>query len=88
MIAVLKAHASKFGVQKITVENGVGALWFADIQSFADKRMAAALDKYKDGVRLNMTQAATVEFYKGKNAADLMAQMTKFLKFALTFTNQ
>ena len=88
VIAVLKAHAAKFNVQKITVENGVGALWFKDIQSFADKRMAAALDKYKEGVRLNMAQAPIVEFYKGKNAADLMAQMTKFLKFALTFTNQ
>jgi len=52
-----------------------------------DKRIQAAMDKYADGIRLNMAEAPVIEFYKCRDSADLMAQMTKFLKFARTFTS-
>ena len=85
VIAVLKAYAAKFGIKKITVVNGVGSLEFPSLESLGDKRVQAALDKYAQETRLNMTEAPVVEFFKGRDAAELMAQMTKFLKFARTF---
>ena len=85
VIAVLKSYAAKFNVKKITVANGVGALEFPSIDTFRDARVQAALEKFSSQTRLNMTEAPVVEFFKGRDAAELMAQMTKFLKFARTF---
>ena len=85
VIAVLKSYAARFNVKKITVAKGVGALEFPSLESLGDKRLQAALDKYKLETRLNMTEAPVVEFFKGRDSAELMAQMTKFLKFARTF---
>ena len=85
VIAVLKSYAAKFNVKKITVAKGVGSLEFPSLESLGDKRVQAALDKYALETRLNMTEAPVVEFFKGRDAAELMAQMTKFLKFARTF---
>ncbi|MBO5240075.1 MAG: transcription-repair coupling factor [Clostridia bacterium] len=85
VIAVLKSYAAKFAVKKITVAKGVGSLEFPSLESLGDKRVQAALDKYADQTRLNMTEAPVIEFFKGRDAAELMAQMTKFLKFARTF---
>lgn len=87
VIAVLKSYAMKFSVKKITVAKGLGALEFPSLESLGDKRLQAALDKYAKETRLNMTEAPVVEFTKGRDSAELMAQMTKFLKFALTFTS-
>ena len=56
-------------------------------QHIGDKRVLAAMDKYQNAVRLNMTEAPVIEFFGKRDAAELMAQMTKFLKFALTFTS-
>lgn len=85
VIAVLKSYAAKFNVKKITVANGVGALEFPTLDSLGDERVQAALEKFASSTRLNMTEAPVVEFFKGRDAAELMAQMTKFLKFARTF---
>ena len=87
VIAVLKSYAQKFSVKKITVGGGVGALEFPSLEALGDKRILAALDTYKTGVRLNMAEAPVLEFFGGKDSVDLMAGMTKFLKFALTFTS-
>ena len=43
------------------------------------------MDKYQGRVRLNMSEAPVIEFFGKREAAELMAEMTKFLKFALTF---
>jgi hypothetical protein len=77
----------KFGVKKITLINGIGALEFPSLQSLGDKRIQAAMDKYARQVRLNMAQSPVIEFFGKRDAAELMAQMTKFLKFAITFTS-
>ncbi|MBO7297983.1 MAG: DEAD/DEAH box helicase [Clostridia bacterium] len=87
VIAVLKSYAMKFGVKKITLRNGIGALEFPSLQSLGDKRIQAAMDKYAGQVRLNMAQSPVIEFFGKRDAAELMAQMTKFLKFAITFTS-
>ena len=86
VIAVLKSYASKFSVKKISVAKGVGRLEFPSLESFGDERILAALDKYASTTRLNMSAAPVVEFFGSRKSVDLMAEMTKFLKFALTFT--
>ena len=86
VIAVLKSYAAKFSVKKITVAKGVGALEFPSLQSLADPRLQAAMDKYSKNVRLNMSVAPVVEFFGKSEPIVLMAEITKFLKFALTFT--
>lgn len=86
VIAVLKSYAAKFNVRKISVVKGVGALEFPSLETLGDKRIQAAMDKYRERVRLNMSEAPVVEFFGRREATDLMAEMTKFLKFALTFT--
>ncbi len=85
VIAVLKSYASKFHVKKITLDKGVGALEFSSLEVLGDARIRAAMDKYGETTRWNMSQAPVLEFFKGRDAAELMAEMTKFLKFALTF---
>ena len=85
VIAVLKSYAAKFGVKKISLIKGVGALELPSIETLGDKRIQAAMDKYGSMVRLNMSAAPVIEFRGKRDAAELMAEMTKFLKFALTF---
>ena len=87
VIAVLKSYATKSHVKKIGVGGGVGSLEFSSLESLGEKGLQAALDKYSAYTRLNMAQAPVIEFFRGKDAGELMAQMTKFLKFAQTFTS-
>ena len=86
-VAVLKSYAAKFNIRKISLVKGVGALEFPSLESLGDRRIQAAMDKYRSHGRLNMTEAPVVEFVGGRDSADLMAGMTKFLKFSLTFTS-
>lgn len=85
VISVLKSYAAKFGVRKISIIKEVGALELPSIDTLADKRLQAAMDKYHGKVRLNMSAAPVLEFYGRRDGTELMAEMTKFLKFALTF---
>ena len=85
VIGVLKSYAAKFNVRKISLVKGVGALEFPSLEAIGDKRILAALDKYAKNVRLNMSEAPVIEFFGYKDNTILMAEMTKFLKFALTF---
>ena len=87
VIAVLKSYAAKFNVKKISVVKGVGSLEFPSLEALGDKRILAAMDKYAHEVRLNMSEAPVIEFFGAREAAGLMAEMTKFLKFALTFAS-
>ncbi len=85
VIAVLKSYAAKLRVKKITVIKRVGALEFSSLEALGDEGILAAMDKYGRSVRLNMAEAPVVEFFGYKDNTLLMAEMTKFLKFALTF---
>jgi transcription-repair coupling factor (superfamily II helicase) len=87
VIAVLKSYAQKFGVRKISVVKNVGALEFPSLETLGDKRILSAMDKYASHVRLNMSEAPVVEFFGYKDSTVLMAEMTKFLKFSLTFAS-
>ena len=72
-------------MKKITLIKGVGALEFPSLETLGDQRVLAALDQYKSITRLVMSEAPVVEFFGIRKSTDLMAEMTKFLKFALTF---
>ncbi len=85
VIAVLKSYAAKLHVKKITVVKGIGGLEFPSLEALGDPRVLAAMDQYAKNVRLNMSEAPVVEFFGCKDNTRLMAEMTKFLKFALTF---
>ena len=87
VIAVLKSYAAKFHVKKISLVKGVGALEFPSLEAIGDKRILAAMDKYAKNVRLNMSEAPVVEFFGYRESTVLMAEMTKFLKFALSFAS-
>jgi transcription-repair coupling factor (superfamily II helicase) len=87
VIAVLKSYAAKFGVKKITLVKGVGGLEFPSLAAVGDKRILAAMDKYAGKARFNMSEAPVIEFHFKGEGREIMADMTKFLKFALTFAN-
>lgn len=82
VIAVLKSYASKFNVRKIAVSAKGGRIELPSVNSLADPRLVAALDKYAASVRLEMSKSPAIEFAGGKDAQKVMLEMTKFFKFA------
>lgn len=85
VIAVLKSYAAKFNVKKICVDSSEGSFELPSLTSLKDKRLCAALDRYAGGVRLVMAKVPLVVFNSKSNATKTMLEMTKFLKFALSF---
>ncbi len=81
VIAVLKSYAAKFNVRKIAVSAKGGRLELPSVQSLADPRLSAALDRYP-AVRLEMSSAPAALFAGGKDAQEVMLRMTDFLKYA------
>ena len=85
IIAVLKSLATKFNVKKISVDSNEGALELPSINSLKNVGLKAALDKYSNKTSLSMATAPLVIFRPHANPAKTMLDMTKFLKFALSF---
>lgn len=85
IIAVLKSFASKFNVKKISVDGKEGCLELPSINALNDGRLSAALDKYGRSVKLSMAKAPQIVFVPRSSPAKTMLDMTKFLKFALSF---
>ncbi len=85
IIAVLKSLAAKFNVKKIGVDGNEGSLELPSINSLKNAGLKAALDKYSDRTSLSMAKAPSVIFRPHANPAKTMLDMTKFLKFALSF---
>lgn len=86
VIALCKCYAAKFGVKKISVSQKGGALQFGDLTALSDPKLSAAMEKYKSLVTLDMTVAPVLRFPISGDGAKTLVQMTKFLKFAATFT--
>ncbi len=82
VIAVLKSYAAKFNVRKLTASAKGGRIELPSVNSLADERLAAALEKYASSVRLDMTKTPAIEFAGGGDAQKVMLGMTKFLKYA------
>ena len=85
IIAVLKSMATKFNVKKIGVDSNEGSLELPTINSLKNVGLKAALDKYSDRTSLSMAKAPLIIFRPRTNPAKTMLDMTKFLKFALSF---
>ena len=85
IIAVLKSFAAKFNVRKICVDSTEGSFELSSVNTLGDSRLAAALDKYAGRVRLSMAKAPLIIFPPRSSPAKTMLDMTKFLKFALSF---
>ena len=86
IIAVLKSMATKFNVKKICVDSNEGSLELPTIISLKNAGLKAALDKYSDRTSLSMAKAPVIIFSPHINPAKTMLDMTKFLKFASSFT--
>lgn len=85
VIAVCKSYASQFRVTKISVGQKGGALEFAELSALSDKKLSAAMDKYRGTVSLDMTSAPVLRFPSRGDGGKTLLLMTKFLKFAATF---
>lgn len=86
IIAVLKSYAAKFNVKKISVDSTEGTFELPSLNSLKDERLMSAIDKYGDRIKLSMAKAPLIVFAPYKNPAKTMLEMTKFLKYALSFT--
>ncbi|MGN0818029.1 MAG: transcription-repair coupling factor [Candidatus Coproplasma sp.] len=86
IIAVLKSYAAKFNVKKISVDGQEGCLELPSVNSLRDARLCAALDKYKSQTKLSMAKAPSVVFQPSSTPTKTMLEMTRFLKFAASFT--
>lgn len=85
VIAAMKSYASRLGVRLIRAAKNEGALEFSSVQKLGEKGLQAAMEKYKNEIRLDMSVAPAVRFSVPASAVGVMAEMTKFLKFASTF---
>ena len=86
IIAVLKSYAAPFRVKKISVGRKGGALTFASLDALASEGLSAAMEKYRGAVGLDMTGAPVITFRPQGDGGKTMVFMTKFLKFARSFT--
>ncbi len=86
IIAVLKAYAAHFNVKKITIDGEEGVLELPSLNSLKDVRLASALDKYRSAVTLSMAKTPQIVFAPASTPTKTMLLMTKFLKFASSFT--
>ena len=86
VIALLKSYASRFHVKKIMLSQSGGALEFSSLSALGDDRLSAAMEKYRGAITLDMTSAPVVRFRGGGEGSKTLVLMTKFLKFASTFT--
>jgi hypothetical protein len=73
-------------VAKIAVAPNKGTLQLSSIKTLANEGIRAALDKYKATVTISMTSAPALVFQGIKKQSVIMQEMTKFLKYAATFT--
>lgn len=86
IIAVLKSYAATFNVKKITVDPQGGCLELPSLNVLKDNRLSAAIEKYKREITLSMTKSPQIVFAPQSTQTKTMLAMTKFLKFASTFS--
>lgn len=86
IIAVLKSYAAKFNVKKIAVDGQEGCLELPSLNSLSDERLHAALERFKGQTKLSMAKAPLIIFQPASTPTKTMLEMTRFLKFAASFT--
>lgn len=88
IIAVLKSYAASFNVKKITVDPQGGSLEMPSVNSLRSQGLAAAMDKYAREITLSMAKTVQIVFAPQSSQTKTMLAMTKFLKFAASFTQK
>ena len=86
VIAAMKSYAAKLHVKKISVGPKGGAMQFVSLAALGDKGLSAAIERYSHNLSLDMTSAPVVKFKFMGDGGKTMLFMTKFLKFATSFT--
>lgn len=86
IIAVMKSYASAFDVSRISVSASAAYLELASLSVLGDKKIKAAMDEYAGRISVSMLNAPRINFAPRNNPAKTMLEMTKFLKFASSFT--
>ena len=86
IIAVMKAYAAKFDVSKIGVSSKEAYLEFSSLASLNNKKLSAAMDKFAGGIHVSMTGSPRINFNLASTPSRTMLYLTKFLKFAASFT--
>ena len=86
IIAVMKAYAAHFSVGKIGVSSKEAYIEFASLVALGDKKLRAAMDAAAGRIQVSMTTSPRIYFAVRKNPSKTMLEMTKFLKFAASFT--
>ena len=86
VIAVLKAYAARFGVKKISVSKAGGKMELPSMASLSDRKINAAMEEYRKYLTVELTTAPVLAFRAQSDPAQTLFMMTKFLKFASSFT--
>lgn len=86
VISVLKAYAAKFKVKKISVDQKAGRLEFSSLDLLSDRRIGRAMDEYRSYLTLELSKAPVIAFRVSGGASKIILVMTKFLKFASSFS--
>ncbi len=86
IIAVMKSYAAKFAVGRIAVSSRQAYLELTSLSVLGDKKLRAAMDEYRSRISVSMTDSPRINFTPRPNPAKTMLEMTKFLKFAASFT--
>ncbi len=80
LIATVKLLAMKIGVSVITVKKGETSLSFDNFNSFANEKLARAIDKYGENAKISMSSVPKLEFdAKGRSNEVMLKLLREFL---------
>ncbi len=78
-VAVVKSLAKEYGVTEINVSKERSDFVFADFSAFKSPKLAYAMDCSGISTRVVMTDKRTLAFQYGKDGAETLVKMRKFL---------
>lgn len=86
VIAVLKAYAAHFSIPKVVVDKNGGRLTLPSMQLLSHPGIQKAMEEFKGYLTLELTKDPTLVFQEGGGADKILLVMSKFLKFASSFS--
>lgn len=88
-IAAVKSMAAKFAAKTITVRQGLCEVTFAALSSLNDEGLHAALERYKNGVRLDMSVSPALQFSSmDKSNGEMLEFLKEFFAYSLSFRGE
>ena len=86
VIAVLKAYAAHFSIRAVSLDKNGGRLSLPSMRLLSDAGFQAAMERYKRYLTLELTDVPTLVFRDGGDSMKILLIMSKFLKFASSFS--